>query len=878
MNITTYTVIAVLDNKTCEVCSYLHGSVWSVEEAVIKVYDMLIAEADEAQVMNPFPPRSTPKDYEDPTESPYMLPPYHPRCRCNVRSEHAVTAMPQEVLARPFDAGPKPTDKLLNKVYRQYMDTPSSKQVQEMIDAGYIPAGSRSLNRAERKVAREAWESMPLEVKKWSSRNKDNFQLLIEEGENITSRVQGNRIYMNSKFFDSAKYGPQPIQHELRHALVNPSVVDSRGGGSAIWRELSNAAEDTKKGWRSPTHANMMYQLNGNQGVRAVTAASDEFIAMIGDHYRPGMSMDELITSVRHKSYGIDVSDSITSTVVSSSSRWSAREAKNACEYWWRTVDVDNNTLLSKKQLLSKMNYKPTNAATHHIAINNEIELRDSLRAAGIKKVNQEGDNAPFDVWIGADPEKWYSGKSKEKPWAVIEVKTIIRAKNNKITMPKDALVRKRKELRKFGKKNTSGHTIVIDERTGKIYYRDDVGSFRLSAMEEVTYDDIQRKFGGKATGLIREQHTIVEAPDYIEALAEAEANRKKIKGTPTVALSGLKNMKPLGDGKDGINVSYTAQWSMPPKVKGGKRRVKTVLYKPIQGESWIASDLPPDQLGLPGEGWTFSGGVPDSIRSEWIEQVGAAPEDLIRPHIGNVNTPLAYREMLASEVANEIKFKNLKFAKTHVVTEKGKPVGVMSEWQDNFIEEGVYAADYPRTYKPLTKDQKYEAAVYDYLIGNTDRHNLNYMRNPKTGNTLMIDHGYSFPDRYKYDTVMSPDFDEDYMDGLSYYWKAEAARGMDKNIDAFIDYEEKERIRKKLVKMDVQGMADRYNLTAGERQAFEYRRRVLVHLMDADRDQTGEYMWYWFQAGEFPLDDDYDLDYLKYILDSNYADVEDQL
>ena len=258
MNVHTYTVVAVLDDKTCDVCSFLHGSTWSVEEAVTKVYDMLVSDADAAYEMNPFPPRSTPKDFEEPKDSPYLLPPYHPRCRCNVRSEHAVTAMPQEMLARPFDAGPKPTNKLLNKVYSQYVSTPSKKQVQNAIDAGNVRHTVRALNNAEKKVAKKAWESIPLEVKKWASRNKENFDLLIEEGEKVVSRVEGNRIIMNAKYFDPKKYGPQPLQHELRHALVNRGVIESRGGGETMWRGMINAAEDTKKGWRPPTHMNSM--------------------------------------------------------------------------------------------------------------------------------------------------------------------------------------------------------------------------------------------------------------------------------------------------------------------------------------------------------------------------------------------------------------------------------------------------------------------------------------------------------------------------------------------------------------------------------------------------------------------------------------------
>ena len=490
MNVTTYTIQAIIDEKTCDVCQYLNGTTWSVQEAVSKVYDMLISEADSAAEINPFPPRSTPKDWDDPSESPYNLPPYHPRCRCSVRSTTTVTAMPQEILARPFDAGPRPSNTLLNKVLAQYVNRVPPTDLDTNL--------YRALTRAEWKVTREAWDSMPFEVKKWASRNTDNFNIYVAKGDNVTSRVMGNNIEINAKFFDPEKYGPQPLQHELRHALVNKQVINSRGGGELVWQELVEAAEDTKQGFRMPTHANSMYQINGNRGSQAASAASDEFLAMIGDHYRPDMSMDALIKSVRHKRYGIDVSDKVGSTLVSTNSRWSAREAKKAVEYWWYQMDIDNNTLLSKKQMLSKLTFKPTDKKIYATAMRNEVGLRDTLRAAGIKEVYQEGDNAPFDVWIGANPKKYHSGESRKKPTGLIEVKTIVTSDNNKITMRKAALERKKAEYEKLKKKGTAMHTVVFDERDGKIYYREGVGSFRLNAMEEVTLDDLANIFGGK--------------------------------------------------------------------------------------------------------------------------------------------------------------------------------------------------------------------------------------------------------------------------------------------------------------------------------------------------------------------------------------------
>jgi hypothetical protein len=726
MNVTEYTIQAILDDKTCDVCRFLHGTTWSVEEAVTKVYDLIISEADSAADINPFPPRSTPKDFDDPHESPYNLPPYHPRCRCNIRTTTKVTAMPQEVLARPFDAGPRPTDKLLNKIFSQYIQRASASNLDSNL--------YRALTNAEWKVAREAWESMPFEVKKWASRNNQNFNLYIRHGDDVTSRVIGNNIEMNARFFDPKKYGPQPLQHELRHALVNREAIASRGGADTIWRELSEAAEDAKKGWRSPTHVNTMYQVNGNRGLQAASAASDEFLAMVGDYYRPDMPMDELIAAVRHKEYGINVSDKIGSTLVSSSPRWSAKEAKNAVSYWWYVMDIDNNTLLSKKQMLAKMTYKPSTTQIRAIAIRNEVNLRDTLRAAGVKQVYQEGDNAPFDVWVGADPAKYYAGTSKKKPWAVIEVKTIVRSDNDKITMHKASLARKKKEYRKFGTRKTSVHTVVFDERTGKYYYRDDIGSFRLSAMKEVELGDIQEIFGGKST-IAR----AVELPDTTERLATIQAVSPKVKTKPT---SSVNTKSRITD--DNINEVRI--------VTVGKGK-KKYIFKPIEGESYF-NDFEKDSIlkSVNGKFKTKLTRLEDLTDEHWEYAEGVGfyrNEQMVRSTITNHEVSLAQREVFALDVAQRLGLDNdYAIVPKFMIAEDadGNIAGILME----FIDDAVVDAKW--TGEILEAEQNLQMSAFDYLIGNLDRHESNWLRKTskvgkkRVGTPVYIDHGYCMP------------------------------------------------------------------------------------------------------------------------------------
>ena len=70
-----------------------------------------------------------------------------------------------------------------------------------------------------------------------------------------------------------------------------------------------------------------------------------------------------------------------------------------------------------------------------------------------------------------------------------IEIKTLVGGKNEKITMSKTALARKLAEQQAEGLK---AYTVVVDRRArgmeGKAtyYYREGLGSFRLSSMKEL--------------------------------------------------------------------------------------------------------------------------------------------------------------------------------------------------------------------------------------------------------------------------------------------------------------------------------------------------------------------------------------------------------
>ena len=111
----------------------------------------------------------------------------------------------------------------------------------------------------------------------------------------------------------------------------------------------------------------------------------------------------------------------------------------------------------SERAARARNSYKPATVQAQRAGERNEKVLAESING------KQQTDNAPFDVESGDN---------------VIEVKTIVSGKNDKITMHPESLARKHEAAR--GK---MAHTVVFDNRDGSIYYKQGVGSFRLTTM-----------------------------------------------------------------------------------------------------------------------------------------------------------------------------------------------------------------------------------------------------------------------------------------------------------------------------------------------------------------------------------------------------------
>lgn len=120
--------------------------------------------------------------------------------------------------------------------------------------------------------------------------------------------------------------------------------------------------------------------------------------------------------------------------------------------------------------------HKPATKRVQRIGNKNELRLVSML-----KNGKHIEDNEPFDALVG----------TFKKPKHLIEIKSIVRGKNDKITMHPESLARKIKEAKRFPRAKV--HTIVFDERYGELLYRAGLGSFRLSAMEKVTRARLRR-------------------------------------------------------------------------------------------------------------------------------------------------------------------------------------------------------------------------------------------------------------------------------------------------------------------------------------------------------------------------------------------------
>lgn len=137
-----------------------------------------------------------------------------------------------------------------------------------------------------------------------------------------------------------------------------------------------------------------------------------------------------------------------------------------------KIVSKEDLAMVSKKVELAKQSHLPATREVQQVALKNQTLLAEKIKGV------ETADNAPFDIIHGKN---------------YIELKTIVRASNDKITMHGSSLTRKNNFLE--GIKGAKAFTVVIDERTNTVYFSPGLGSFRLKNMEIIgTKDNFEQK------------------------------------------------------------------------------------------------------------------------------------------------------------------------------------------------------------------------------------------------------------------------------------------------------------------------------------------------------------------------------------------------
>jgi hypothetical protein len=306
----------------------------------------------------------------------------------------------------------------------------------------------------------------------------------------------------------------------------------------------------------------------------------------------------------------------------------------------------------------------------------------------------------------------------------------------------------------------------------------------------------------------------LVELPEQLRLPGFAQAQ------TPTATLgrevidsADLSDLRQLDDYEGGINASYKATWKAPDGS------TKKVLYKPIKGETWIAQDMHPE--------WNTT---------RFLDEMGVAPSEEVRRSINNTSLSLAEREVMVREIYDELGLKYVDMPEVYPVYEGDELKGVAIGWMDDVVEDVAY------TGRNLMEDEEMEFAIFDYLMGNTDRHGRNWMRHTTEsgvygrGRPVFIDHGY----------VIAEDLSEFRCDAVV---AMKAGQDWDVDQDHFFGA-----VYRKLENFDVDELARRHpNMHEYEIQAMKSSQKELLYLMR--NKQVSDFFEEWYTMG-YSMDD----------------------
>lgn len=199
-----------------------------------------------------------------------------------------------------------------------------------------------------------------------------------------------------------------------------------------------------------------------------------------------------------------------------------------------------------------------------------------------------------------------------------------------------------------------------------------------------------------------------------------------------------------------------------------------------------------------------------------------------LRRTITNVDAPLAHREALSWEIDNYLRL-NL-VPETRLVKINGK-TGSLQYFRADAITEQEFARKFRTSaLRDLKGDDIYNSSIFDFLIGNTDRHGKNWMRVVEgrgKGKMILIDNGYVFPQAGGSDRL-----------GLKEFRCGPALTQSAQNpgINKVLTKDKKELLYKRLDALDIEQLGRKYGLSTEEITAMERRRDLLVNAIQSDR------------------------------------------
>lgn len=231
-----------------------------------------------------------------------------------------------------------------------------------------------------------------------------------------------------------------------------------------------------------------------------------------------------------------------------------------------------------------------------------------------------------------------------------------------------------------------------------------------------------------------------------------------------------------------------------------------------------------------------LGGGVNQSFKVTLAETQGAKPvQGVWKPRKGerftargsleNTNSRLYQREAMTGALGEEMELQVVTVPQTYIREVAGEKGSIM-HWVDDAVEESVWLG------RALEPYERYEAGVFNILIGNTDRHTKNWMRVRNNGKMVLIDHGYTFPTGAAESANLKIKLGTENF--RAYYLDSELIGR--EVADSMIDAEFKKDVVRKLKKLKLKELGQAHNLNRREVQALVARRDRLVELIEEDR------------------------------------------